>query len=155
MKKLHKYYNGFKCGAFFPVFQTPNCKHSMYVESIPFVIDENIIKKLEEIENRPDFQIWARDPYTNKINVQIEWNNDKMIKRSKTYAVICPSCSNEFEALSEDHQHLLKKMLVMIIGSKKITSDNIGDIRRSLFLPFDCGDWNGLVRDMTAESENK
>jgi hypothetical protein len=34
-----------------------------------------------------------------------------------------------------------------------ITGDNIGDIRRSLFMPWD-SPWNGWVRDETAEREN-
>lgn len=33
-----------------------------------------------------------------------------------------------------------------------ITGDNIGDIRRSLFMPFNSS-WNGWVRDDTAERE--
>lgn len=33
-----------------------------------------------------------------------------------------------------------------------ITGDNIGDIRRSLFMPFDSA-WNGIVRDETAKRE--
>jgi len=40
------------------------------------------------------------------------------------------------------------------INAQKITSENIGDIRRSLFMPFD-SEWNGLVRDLTAEKENQ
>lgn len=35
-----------------------------------------------------------------------------------------------------------------------VTSENIGDIRRSLFLPFDSA-WNGLVRDETAKREGR
>lgn len=35
-----------------------------------------------------------------------------------------------------------------------ITSDNIGDIRRSLFFPWD-SKWNAAVRDETAERENR
>lgn len=35
-----------------------------------------------------------------------------------------------------------------------ITSDNIGDVRRSLFVPWDSA-WNGWVRDETAARENK
>ncbi len=35
-----------------------------------------------------------------------------------------------------------------------VTSENIGNIRRSLFMPFECK-WNGYVRDATAAYENK
>lgn len=40
------------------------------------------------------------------------------------------------------------------LDTQTITSDNIGDIRRSLFFPWD-SKWNGWVRDETAERENK
>ena len=40
------------------------------------------------------------------------------------------------------------------LNSLIITSDNIGDIRRSLFMPWKC-EWNALVRDETAKRENK
>lgn len=43
--------------------------------------------------------------------------------------------------------------LITYLRTLKITSENIGNIRRSLFMPFD-HPWNGLVRDWTAQSEN-
>jgi hypothetical protein len=48
----------------------------------------------------------------------------------------------------------VKQAVFLYLNTLVITSDNIGDIRRSLFMPFDCK-WNGWVRDMTAELENK
>lgn len=33
-----------------------------------------------------------------------------------------------------------------------ITNENIGEVRRSLFFPWEC-EWNGLVRDETAVRE--
>jgi hypothetical protein len=38
------------------------------------------------------------------------------------------------------------------LDEKTITSENIGDIRRSCFMPW-ASSWNGLVRDETAERE--
>jgi len=35
-----------------------------------------------------------------------------------------------------------------------INGDNIGGIRRSLFMPWD-SEWNGIVRDETAIRENR
>lgn len=40
------------------------------------------------------------------------------------------------------------------LDKQTITSDNIGDIRRSLFMPWDSL-WNGWVRDDTATRENR
>ena len=39
------------------------------------------------------------------------------------------------------------------LNAQDITSENIGEIRRSLMVPWDSG-WNALVRDETAEREN-
>lgn len=47
--------------------------------------------------------------------------------------------------------YLLREMQAYL-GRLTITGDNIGDIRRSLFMPFDSS-WNGLVRDETAKRE--
>lgn len=47
--------------------------------------------------------------------------------------------------------YLLREMQAYL-DTLTITGDNIGDIRRSLFMPFDSA-WNGLVRDETAERE--
>lgn len=46
----------------------------------------------------------------------------------------------------------LKGELVAYLDTLSITSDTIGDIRRSLFLPWD-GHWNGWVREETAARE--
>jgi len=48
----------------------------------------------------------------------------------------------------------LETELKNYLSSIKVTSDNIGDIRRSLFVPWN-SKWNGLVRDVSAELENK
>lgn len=45
------------------------------------------------------------------------------------------------------HQELIKWLDIQII-----TSENIGDIRRMAFVPWDSA-WNGLVRDETAQRE--
>lgn len=36
----------------------------------------------------------------------------------------------------------------------EVTSQNIGEVRRRLFHPWECA-WNGIVRDETAVSENR
>jgi hypothetical protein len=46
----------------------------------------------------------------------------------------------------------LEVQMTTYLDSLDITSDNIGDIRRSLFMPFDCN-WNSWVRDETAKRE--
>jgi len=38
------------------------------------------------------------------------------------------------------------------LDSQTITSENIGDIRRQCFVPWD-SKWNGVVREWTAERE--
>jgi hypothetical protein len=38
------------------------------------------------------------------------------------------------------------------LDERIITSENIGEIRRSLFFPWD-SPWNGMVRDETAQRE--
>ena len=48
----------------------------------------------------------------------------------------------------------LKKELRSYLDQTLITSENIGDIRRFLFFPWDSA-WNGVVRDETAARENK
>jgi hypothetical protein len=48
----------------------------------------------------------------------------------------------------------LVKELRIWLDSQLITSDNIGDIRCSLFLPWD-SEWNSIVRDETATRENR
>lgn len=40
------------------------------------------------------------------------------------------------------------------LDSQEITSDNIGNMRRQLFVPWH-SEWNGIVRDETAARENK
>lgn len=46
------------------------------------------------------------------------------------------------------------KALAVYLDRMTITGRTIGDIRRSLFHPFDCP-WNAAVRDMTAEREQR
>lgn len=48
----------------------------------------------------------------------------------------------------------IRRELRAYLDGLLITSDNIGDIRRSLFMPW-ASPWNGWVRDETAERENK
>lgn len=73
-----------------------------------------------------------------------------------------PFCEGCWDRLRE---HFAKGLVVdrdadLLIELRKhldgltITSDNIGDIRRRLFFPFDSM-WNGWVRDETAVRENK
>lgn len=47
----------------------------------------------------------------------------------------------------------LKSELIAYLDTIPVTSENIGEIRRSCFMPFDC-EWNGIVRDETAAREN-
>lgn len=44
--------------------------------------------------------------------------------------------------------------LRLYLDTQAVTSENIGDIRRSLFFPWDSA-WNEWVRDETAERENR
>lgn len=46
----------------------------------------------------------------------------------------------------------LKRELEKHLDGLTITGDNIGDVRRSLFMPWDSA-WNGVVRDETAKRE--
>jgi hypothetical protein len=48
----------------------------------------------------------------------------------------------------------LRHELCAYLDSLTITGENIGDIRRSCFVPWDSA-WNGIVRDETAEREVK
>lgn len=48
----------------------------------------------------------------------------------------------------------LKRELSAYLDQCVITSENIGDIRWSLFVPWDSA-WNGIVRDETASRENR
>lgn len=48
----------------------------------------------------------------------------------------------------------MKEELINWLNKQTITSDNIGEIRRSCFVPWD-SEWNGIVRDETAIRENK
>jgi hypothetical protein len=47
----------------------------------------------------------------------------------------------------------LRQQLIVYLDSLVITSNNIGDIRRSCFMPWDSA-WNAIVRDETAQREN-
>jgi hypothetical protein len=46
----------------------------------------------------------------------------------------------------------LRLEMRVYLGTLTITRDNIGEIRRSLFMPWDSA-WNGWVRDETAARE--
>jgi len=59
----------------------------------------------------------------------------------------------EIQPSSEEHADMRAEMCAWL-DTQVITSDNIGDIRRSLFVPWDSW-WNAWVRDETAERENK
>lgn len=48
----------------------------------------------------------------------------------------------------------MKAELIKHLDTLTITSENIGEVRRSLSLPFEC-EWNATVRDETAARENK
>lgn len=48
----------------------------------------------------------------------------------------------------------IREELCAWLDSQAITSENIGDIRRSLFVPWDSL-WNGIVRDETAKREKE
>jgi hypothetical protein len=48
----------------------------------------------------------------------------------------------------------LKQELIAYLDSISITSENIGDIRQSLMLPW-TSEWNATIRDETAARENK
>ena len=61
----------------------------------------------------------------------------------------------ELRATRSDCKRLaLELELYRWLDEKAITSENIGDIRRRLFMPWS-SQWNSLVRDETAERENK
>lgn len=63
-------------------------------------------------------------------------------------------CKGESKSgAGSQNEPAMKKELAAHVAKLVITSDNIGDIRRSLFMPFSC-DWNGWVRELTAEREN-
>ena len=47
-----------------------------------------------------------------------------------------------------------QQKLIEELDKLEITSENIGEVRRRFFLPFDC-EWNGIVRDLTARRENR
>ena len=55
--------------------------------------------------------------------------------------------------MTTNTERALRQELRDHLDSLNITSENIGSIRRSLFLPFQTS-WNGLVRDETAAREN-
>lgn len=48
----------------------------------------------------------------------------------------------------------MKQELSTYLDTLEITSENVGDIRRSIFVPWD-SEWNALVRDETAKRETK
>lgn len=57
-------------------------------------------------------------------------------------------------AIFESKSAYQKDELCAYLDALDITSENIGDLRRSLFLPWDSS-WNSLVRDETARREGK
>lgn len=59
----------------------------------------------------------------------------------------------ERDAMKEDAERI-RIGLGFVLDPQVINSDNIGDIRRSLFLPINC-QWNDIVREETAARENK
>lgn len=56
--------------------------------------------------------------------------------------------------MGDEFVNIERVNLLRYLITLNITSDNIGDIRRSLFFPWE-SPWNGLVRDLTAALENK
>jgi hypothetical protein len=60
---------------------------------------------------------------------------------------------NAFAARILNKHNNLKEELCIYLDSLTITSHNIGDIRRSCFVPW-ISEWNGIVRDETAAREN-
>jgi hypothetical protein len=46
----------------------------------------------------------------------------------------------------------LRQELIAWLDQQVITSDNIGEIRRRLFMPW-ASQWNAIVRDETAQRE--
>lgn len=54
---------------------------------------------------------------------------------------------------AEGNEPAMKRQLREHIATLTITSGNIGGIRAGLLMPFEC-EWNGWVRDLTAEREN-
>lgn len=46
----------------------------------------------------------------------------------------------------------MRKELVAYLAAQVITRENIGDIRRRCFVPWDSA-WNAIVRDETAKRE--
>lgn len=46
----------------------------------------------------------------------------------------------------------LKQELIDYLNTQRVTPENIGDFRRSLFVPWE-SEWNGIVRDETAARE--
>lgn len=69
-----------------------------------------------------------------------------------------PTAGGEKEGAQRIHDllfpkfHDLREELCAWLDAQTITSENIGDIRRSCFVPFDSA-WNGVVRDETAKRE--
>jgi hypothetical protein len=51
-----------------------------------------------------------------------------------------------------DRDAILRNELRAYLDTLTINSDNIGDVRRSCFVPWD-SPWNGVVRDETAARE--
>lgn len=73
---------------------------------------------------------------------------------SKIEEALHSSPSNPSEEEEREVSDCMKDRLCHWLDRQSITSENIGDIRRSLFLPWD-SEWNSLVRDETATRENK
>ena len=52
----------------------------------------------------------------------------------------------------DPHIIFLRRELCLWLDQQVITGDNIGDIRRQCFVPWDSA-WNGIVREETAARE--
>lgn len=57
-------------------------------------------------------------------------------------------------ALTLADESSLTAELAAWLDKTDVTSDNIGSIRAQLMMPWD-SEWNGIVRDETANRENK
>jgi len=98
----------------------------------------NALDRLNGILRNFDKQKWARDAMRVTCN---DFGTAPPVERE-----------NE---ISLDSEPLMKRQLREYLDrTGAITSDNIGHVRRSLFMPFEC-DWNKWVRELTGARENK
>lgn len=94
------------------------------------------------IESGADARLFSAD-YADALKIYI---NDECVYESD--GIPCDKLPPRYETPA------MKKMLTEHISTLHITSENIGAVRADLLMPFAC-DWNGWVRDLTAERENK